>query len=129
MIWNILFLFLIQQTSTSTLEVDFFGVDRVKGHLMIELADGEGQAIQQKKHVISEKGTQRVFFEELKEGTYTIRAYWDENSNGKLDKGFFGEPTEKYGFSNDARGTFGPPDLQDQRFKVVGLTKTSIRLK
>ncbi|MDX5404942.1 MAG: hypothetical protein LPK28_05515, partial [Bacteroidota bacterium] len=71
MIWNILFLFLIQQSSTSTLEVDFFGVDRVKGHLMIELADGEGQAILQKKHVISEKGTQRVVFEELKEGTYT----------------------------------------------------------
>ncbi|MDX5405309.1 MAG: DUF2141 domain-containing protein, partial [Bacteroidota bacterium] len=99
------------------------------GHLMIELADAEGQTVLQKNHIIKEKGTQRVVFEELKEGTYTNRAYWDENSNGKLDKGFFGEPTEKYGFSNDARGTFGPPDLQDQRFKVVGLTKTSIRLK
>jgi uncharacterized protein (DUF2141 family) len=50
----------------------------------------------------------------VKPGSYAVAAYHDENNNDKLDKAFTGIPNEKYGFSNNVRGIFGPPDLSDQ---------------
>lgn len=49
-------------------------------------------------------------------GTYAIKVYHDENLNGKLDKNMMGMPKEQYGFSNDARGSFGPPDFDKTTF-------------
>lgn len=48
-------------------------------------------------------------FHDLAAGKLAVAVYHDENNNGQLDKNFFGIPTEAYGFSNNARGTFGPP--------------------
>lgn len=50
-------------------------------------------------------------------GSYAISAYHDANSNAELDTGLFGIPNEDYGFSNNARGTFGPPDFTDAKFE------------
>jgi uncharacterized protein (DUF2141 family) len=36
--------------------------------------------------------------------------------DGELDSNFLGIPTEDYGFSNNARGTFGPADYDDAKF-------------
>ncbi len=49
-------------------------------------------------------------------GDYAVKAYHDENGNGKLDKNAVGMPKEKYGFSNNARGSFGPPGYDKARF-------------
>ncbi len=49
-------------------------------------------------------------------GTYAISMYQDENNNGKLDTAAFGIPTEKYGFSNDAKGVMGPPSYEKCSF-------------
>jgi uncharacterized protein (DUF2141 family) len=51
-------------------------------------------------------------------GVYAISAYHDKNNNKELDKSFFGVPSEPYGFSNDARGIFGPPDYFDAQFDL-----------
>lgn len=51
-------------------------------------------------------------------GTYAVKVYHDENSNGKLDKNTLGLPKEAYGFSNNARGTFGPPAYQNMIFRL-----------
>jgi uncharacterized protein (DUF2141 family) len=48
-------------------------------------------------------------FENMPYGSYSIKAFHDENGNSRLDKDFLGVPTERYGFSNNARGRFGPP--------------------
>lgn len=40
-----------------------------------------------------------------------IAAYQDLNNDGKLNKGMFGIPTEPYGFSNNAKGSMGPPSF------------------
>lgn len=60
-------------------------------------------------------------FHDLAAGRYAVAVYQDENSNGKLDKNFLGLPTEPYGFSNDARGSLGPPSFDDA---VVNPTTT-----
>ena len=41
--------------------------------------------------------------------SFAIAAYHDENEDGTLNRNPVGFPTERYGFSNKARGTFGPP--------------------
>ena len=58
--------------------------------------------------------------EDLPAGTYAVKAYHDEDGDGMLDKGAFGAPTEPYGFSNDARGTFGPPGFEEAAFRYDG---------
>ncbi len=55
---------------------------------------------------------------DLPPGKYAVAAYVDNNKNGKQDKNFLGVPTEIYGFSNDVRGKFGPPDFSAAVFEV-----------
>lgn len=55
---------------------------------------------------------------DLPSGTYAVAAYVDNNRNGKQDKNFLGVPKEDYGFSNDARGKFGPPDFAEAAFNI-----------
>lgn len=45
----------------------------------------------------------------LDKGRYALALFHDINQNGKLDRNFIGIPKEPYAFSNDARGSFGPP--------------------
>lgn len=40
-----------------------------------------------------------------------VTAYHDENGDGELNRNQFGIPTERYGFSRDARGLTGPPEF------------------
>ena len=58
----------------------------------------------------------RCVFERIPFGDYGVKVYHDANANGKLDTNFMGIPKEAYGFSNNARGTFGPPKDDKIRF-------------
>jgi uncharacterized protein (DUF2141 family) len=51
--------------------------------------------------------------------TLAIAFIHDENDNGELDKNFFGIPQEGYGFSNNARGSMGPPAFDKAAFQHV----------
>lgn len=55
----------------------------------------------------------RIVVPNLRPGRYAVAVFHDENGNGEFDQGLFGIPLEQYGFSNDARGFFGPPDFED----------------
>jgi len=55
-------------------------------------------------------------FEGLAYGEYAVKVYHDQNGNDKMDANFLGIPKEDYGFSNDARGSFGPASWQDAKF-------------
>ena len=57
-------------------------------------------------------------FQGLSKGHYAVSVYHDENSNGELDANFIGIPSEPYGFSNNAKGMFGPPSYEDCLFKI-----------
>jgi uncharacterized protein (DUF2141 family) len=52
----------------------------------------------------------------LQYGTYAIKVFHDENSDGELDTNIFGIPSEDYGFSNNASGWFGPPSWEKSKF-------------
>lgn len=44
---------------------------------------------------------------------FAIAAYHDKNDNEELDRNALGIPTERYGFSNSARGRLGPPGFDE----------------
>jgi uncharacterized protein (DUF2141 family) len=55
-------------------------------------------------------------------GDYAVAVFHDENGNGRIDKNLLGIPNEPYGFSNNARRTFGPPLWEKARFPVASPT-------
>jgi len=83
--------------------------DKAEGFLKTFLAS---------QRIAAAPGAVLVVFRDLKSGDYAVTAFLDENGNEKLDTNLFGMPTEKYGFSNDARGSFGPPSFADAKFSV-----------
>ncbi|HUI29633.1 MAG TPA: DUF2141 domain-containing protein [Candidatus Acidoferrales bacterium] len=54
--------------------------------------------------------------EDIPYGIYAVRLFHDENGNDKLDANLFGMPSEDYGFSNNAKGMFGPPGFDKAKF-------------
>ncbi|MFL9927632.1 DUF2141 domain-containing protein [Herbaspirillum lusitanum] len=54
-------------------------------------------------------GSAQLVFLGLPPGRYALKSFADENGNGKLDTNIVGLPTERYGFSNNAKGRMGPP--------------------
>ncbi|MGB1361379.1 MAG: DUF2141 domain-containing protein [Alphaproteobacteria bacterium] len=56
---------------------------------------------------------------DLPKGEYAAVAYHDINGDGELNKvPIVGLPTEPYGFSNDARGAFGPASFNEAMFEI-----------
>lgn len=51
-------------------------------------------------------------------GKYAIRLFQDLKGTGKLAINFLGIPTEPYAFSNNARGSMGPPAFGAAVFDV-----------
>jgi len=79
--------------------------------------------------VIEEVGTGTATYTfELPNGTYAIGIFVDANYNNAMDRNFFGVPKEQYGFSNDAKGSFGPPSFKDASFTVTGDMQLEINL-
>ena len=65
---------------------------------------------------------------EIPPGTYAIGIFHDVNLNNKLDSNFLGIPVEQFGFSNNARALFGPPDFRDAAFVLNDSASQSIDL-
>ena len=64
-------------------------------------------------------GTVDLLFGNLEPGDYAVMLFHDENGNGEMDKNVFGIPTEGYGFSNNAKGSFGPPKFSAMKVTVT----------
>ena len=73
-------------------------------------------------------GAAQLVFPGLAPGRYAVRVFADENGNGKLDTNLFGMPTERYGFSNDAKGNLGPPEFDAAAIGVDADLQTVIHL-
>lgn len=61
-------------------------------------------------------------------GKYAVKVFHDVNNNGELDVNLIGIPKEPYGFSNNARGRFGPPDFSAAAITVQPNDTLSVRI-
>lgn len=77
----------------------------------------EEKAFLKKKVTIANKQAVAVL-SDMPYGRYAVVCVHDQNNNLKLDKNLMGIPKEGYGFSNDAKGSFGPPSFEKSSFKV-----------
>jgi len=109
------------------LTIEFGGLKSNDGQLMLRIQDSEGNLV--KKEVVKVKSDNPKYSLLLPSGEYAIAVFHDQNSNEKLDKNLLGIPNEIYGFSNNARGTFGPPALKEQLFQLNSDRQISIDLK
>ena len=121
-----------QDTSSISLSVNVEGISEYKGSLILSIFNSEETYLNQpleRKVIDLETQKQHEFvFSNLVKGEYAITVIHDENKNGKLDMGMM-RPTEGLGYSNNARGMFGPADYDDVRMTINENTTTTIKLK
>jgi uncharacterized protein (DUF2141 family) len=129
---NLLFicmaLFLANHTAKAQfqLELEIINLKSDEGYVMIDLVDAQGKSVQQFKEPVRKKSCV-LSIKELKSSVYGIRYYHDENENGEMDSGLFGIPEEGYGFSNNAKGRMGPPDLEEYLFRLDSDTQMTLK--
>lgn len=92
------------------------GVDPGKGPVMVAVFDSEASFPNHEnakfKVSLKDEGPVIETSIAITQGSFAIAAYQDQDGNGKLSKAAFGIPTEPYGFSNNAKGSMGPPSYQ-----------------
>lgn len=117
---SLLFVLLAQTVYASDLLVNFKHDEPGTLYVAIYHANDNfsdpAKAIQVFKQATAQQGSQ-VVIRNLPAGRYAIKAFLDLNGNGKLDINFVGMPKEPYGYSNDARAKFGPPDITAASFE------------
>ncbi|MDR3132843.1 MAG: DUF2141 domain-containing protein [Prevotellaceae bacterium] len=104
--------------SKLTIVVD--GMEKTAGALYVAVYDAENFL---KKPVYGtlakvDREEVRVVLDSIAPGEYAVSIFHDENDNGELDKGAFGIPSEPTGFSNNAKGTYGPPKFDACKFSI-----------
>ena len=89
-----------------------------KGHLLLELNDVNKETIGAHSEKIKDS-VSIVVLKDLKPGKYAFKYFHDENDDEKLNTNFIGMPKEGFGFSNNAKGTFGIPAFEKMLFEVT----------
>ena len=116
-----------------TLQVVVTGVRSAAGHVLVAVCDRESflqPTCRYQGRAAAAPGSVTVTISGIPPGTYAAQAYQDENDNGKIDRNFFGVPTEGIGFSNDAPMRFGPPSFAAAAFTLGAAGGTiSFRLR
>lgn len=98
---------------TLTIEID--NLKNSNGQILMELDDKNENKIQGIiEKIKNNKCT--IVVKNLKPGEYSFKYFHDENNNNKLDLNWIGIPTEGFGFSNNAKVLFGPPDFEKTLF-------------
>lgn len=114
------------------LEVTVKNIQEMKGTLRVSLFNNEEDFLKktfESKVVKVSANSATVVFEKLNPGEYAVSVIHDLNENKELDTGFMGIPKEPYGFSNDARGKFGPPSYESSKLIVKGDVKISVKVE
>lgn len=115
------------------LSITVTNIAETKGQLMLSVVAGEAGFKDQEPPVAAFilpaiTGSVTVSTDALGAGEYGIRMFHDENGNGEMDANMVGIPKEPYGFSNSAKGSFGPPKWEAVKFTINGDTKQTIDL-
>ncbi len=119
------------KVQSQTLTIQVTNVKDAEGHVRVAIYNSEKDYM--KKHFMvksakAAKGTVELVIDNLPAGTYGISVMHDANSNEKMDSNLIGMPKEGFGFSNNAKGTFGPPSYEKTKFDFTASTQISIAM-
>ena len=109
---------------SASLSVTVLGLKTDEGELALALFDSAESFKARSGAVASgrlspDDGAATWTVTELDPGIYAVAVYHDLNGNGELDRSTLGPPDEPYGFSNNARGTFGPPRFDKAAIEIA----------
>lgn len=105
----------------NNLEVKIDNIKNDKGDILIGLYSDEGKfprEVIDGRVVRASKNGVTVAFHDLKPGPYAVSVLHDENSNKDMDQNNIGIPKEGFGFSNNARASFGPPSFDKAKIEL-----------
>ena len=111
-------------TASLTIKVDH--IARSGGNLRIALydktsfADDDAAPIADKVVAVSAQ-TQSVTLPDVPPGTYAVKMFQDVNRNERFDLNWLGLPSERYGFSNNAKPNWirmSPPDFEEAKIEL-----------
>lgn len=102
-----------------SLRIEIEGLRSSNGQVILEFGNEKGEKISGFFREI-ENGKSVIAIENLKPGSYAFKYFHDENNNQILDLNRIGIPKEGFGYSNNAKGTFGPPSFRKTIFKLNG---------
>lgn len=108
----------------ATLTVTAVGLTSREGSVALALFDSaddfkkRSDAVAAERILPTPEGSVTWRIDGLPPGRYALAAYHDLNDNGELDRPALGPPSEPYGFSNGARGTFGPPSFDEAAVEI-----------
>jgi uncharacterized protein (DUF2141 family) len=120
--------------SPSTLHIEVTNLRSSKGFVLVSLYNNAKDFPQNaakavgKMKVAIEGGKAIAVFNDIAPGKYAAAILHDENQNLKMDFNVVGIPKEGYGFSNDAKGLFGPPAFGKAAFSVEGEKRIVVRV-
>ena len=109
--------------SANYITVTVTGAESDQGAMMLAIYDSsetfnQPEKTELKGYSLIVDGTTRVQLPlDSLPNEFAIAAYHDENGDGMLNKSPFGSPTEKYGFSNQAREIIGIPPYHKAAIK------------
>jgi uncharacterized protein (DUF2141 family) len=118
-------------------EITMTGFENAEGQVLVAFfldaagwPDSSGSAFATETVPISD-GVAFAVVEDVPTGPFAVSVFHDTDGDRELDAGVLGIPSEAYGFSADARKTFGPPSVEEARLELAaGETKRiSIRVK
>jgi uncharacterized protein (DUF2141 family) len=119
-------------TSAQELKVLIKNVKGDEGTILVALYNSKDQFMKTQFKIVkmpSVNGQVVAVFQDIVPGTYAISVMHDSNNDNELDKNAIGIPKEGVGFSNDAKGTFGPPDFKPASFQYPASKEMVINLK
>lgn len=117
-------LFIVQvELNAADLTIVLEGAKVDEGVLMVAVADSQAAFDNEAPVYVSlilpvRDGGNTITLHDIPAGAYAISVFHDADSDGELNANLMGIPTEAYGFSNNARGSFGPPSYENCRFEV-----------
>lgn len=123
---------LAQAKAIGTLTVLITGARSARGKMIVWLfKDAQGfpndtSKILRQQSVGIDPNTRsaQVTFKDLPQGTFAVTVLHDENSNGKMDKNFFGIPKEGYGASNNPKKKMRAPKFDEAKFSLNASEQT-----
>jgi uncharacterized protein (DUF2141 family) len=109
---------------SGSLMIEIEGLRNFSGTINVSLFDtGDGfpddttQILRSATRELTTNADPVFRFDGLTYGSYAVSILHDENGNGEMDTGFFGVPSEGFGFSNNPRIGFGAPSFESCRFR------------
>ena len=104
------------------LTIEISNIKSIKGSIMLAIYDSADtflgrQVVKGLTIPVTQKGKMQFVVKDLPLGTYAFSIYHDENDNRVLDTNLMRFPREPYGFSNKAKGRFGPPSFKRAKIR------------